>query len=75
MLYEESIPDSRQEVRALHTIMGTLNRREQREHPACRLGTGRVVVMFCTGQIVLRCQVKCPPSMHPLACLFALALA
>jgi hypothetical protein len=25
-LYEESIPDSRQEVRALQSIMGTLNR-------------------------------------------------
>ena len=26
VLYEEAIPDSRQEVRALHSIMGTLNR-------------------------------------------------
>ena len=26
MLYEESIPDSKQEVRALQSIMGTLNR-------------------------------------------------
>ena len=26
VLYEESIPDSRQEVRALQSIMGTLNR-------------------------------------------------
>ena len=26
ILYEESIPDSRQEVRALQSIMGTLNR-------------------------------------------------
>lgn len=41
LLYEESIPDSRQEVRALHSIMGTLNRCAEGVCWAGRRGAGQ----------------------------------